>query len=383
MPRRVAIVITTRGNYAKMKSTMAAVRRRDDLALITLVGGGIVQQRFGDYRSVIEGDGFPIDATLDFLVGDGATLVSQTELAGRAITMLAGVLEKTGPDIILVIADRWEALAVALAATTMNVPIAHLEGGEISGSIDERLRHAVTKLAHLHLPANDDAARRIVKMGEQTESVIVVGTPSLDLLAEVDLDARASLAAAPGGEGDAIDFAEDYIVVSQHAVVTEETDAERQMAETMAAAATAGLPIVWLLPNMDAGGEGIMRVVTRLRDAPRAVTLRTYPSMRFEHYSVLLANARCLIGNSSSGIREGAFLGTPSVNVGTRQTGRVRGQNVIDVGYDRNEIAAAMQRQLRRGRYASDPVYGDGHAGERIADALAAMRLTLDKTIAY
>jgi UDP-hydrolysing UDP-N-acetyl-D-glucosamine 2-epimerase len=265
----------------------------------------------------------------------------------------------------------------------MNVAIAHLEGGEVSGSIDERLRHAVTKLAHFHLPANEDAAKRIIRMGERPESVVVVGTPSLDLLAGINLDDRAAVAAASGGEGDPIEFGNDYIVVSQHPVVTEADDAERQMFETMAAAITAGLPIVWLLPNMDAGGEGVMRTVARLRQSGLGVALRTYPSMRFEHYAVLLANARCLLGNSSSGIREAAFLGTPAVNVGTRQTGRARGRNVIDVGYNRDVIAAAMARQLKNGRFPSDSLYGDGRAGSRIAEALATMPLGLDKTITY
>ena len=282
----------------------------------------------------------------------------------------------------MVVADRWEALSLALAATSMNIPIAHLEGGEVSGSIDERLRHAVTKLAHLHLPANDDAAERIARMGEDRSRIVVVGTPSLDLLADVDLADRQAPAGALGGEGDTIDFGQDYIVVSQHPVVTEEAEAERQISETMVAATTAGLPVVWMLPNMDAGGEGVIRAVAQWREGAR-VPLRIYPSMRFEYYSALLANARCLVGNSSSGIREGAYLGTPVVNVGTRQTGRVRGRNVIDVGNDRMEIADAIARQLAHGRYPLDPIYGDGRAGARIADAIAAMPLSLQKTITY
>ena len=156
--RRVAIVLTTRGNSAKMKSTMAAIGARADLALLTLVGGGIIQKRFGDYRAVIESDGFCVDESVDFLVGHGETLASQTKSAGRAVTAFGVALGQLRPDVVMVVADRWEALSLALAATSMNIPIAHLEGGEVSGSIDERLRHAVTKLAHLHLPANDDAA---------------------------------------------------------------------------------------------------------------------------------------------------------------------------------------------------------------------------------
>jgi len=332
---------------------------------------------------MIEQDGYQIDATVDFLVGDGATLANQTESAARAVFLVGKMLEKLSPDILLVVADRWEALAMALAATTMNIPIAHLEGGEVSGSIDERLRHAVTKLAHLHFPANRDAADRIIRMGEDPERVIMVGTPSLDLLAEIDLSDRHVLAHVQGAQGHAIDFTGDYIVVSQHPVVTEIADAERQITETMLAVASARLPVVWILPNMDAGNDGVMRAITRLYRHGIDVPVRTYASMRFEHYAVLIANARCLIGNSSSGIREAAFLGTPVVNIGTRQNGRARGRNVIDVGYGRQEIADALKRQIAHGRYPSDPIYGDGRAGIRIAEALATMPLGLEKTITY
>ncbi|MGE3150403.1 MAG: UDP-N-acetylglucosamine 2-epimerase [Pseudorhodoplanes sp.] len=381
--RRVAILLTTRGNYAKMKSTMRAIRARDDLRLVTLVGGGIIQERFGDYRPAILRDGFAIDASVDFLEGDAATLESQTRSAGRAVSEIGRQLGAFAPDILLVIADRWEALSAAFAALSMNISIAHLEGGEVSGSIDERIRHAITKLAHLHLPANHAAADRIARMGEERQRIVVVGTPSLDLLSEIDLSDRARLADAPGGEGDPIDFTKDFIVVSQHPVVTENEDAGRQIVETAAAVRNQGLPIIWILPNMDAGGEGVMTAIRDIRRGGLGVPVRFYSAMGFQDYSILLAHTRCLVGNSSSGLREGAFLGTPVVNIGTRQTGRDRGANVIDVAVDRGRIVAAIARQLAHGRYPSDPLYGDGRAGEKIASALAAMPLTLDKTIAY
>lgn len=381
MGRRIAIVLTTRGNYAKMKSTMRAVVERDDLELITIVGGGIIQARFGDYRPVIERDGFKIDETVDFLEGDGATLDSQTLSAGRAVTMIGEALGRLLPDLVLVIADRWEALSVAFAATTMNIPIAHLEGGEVSGSIDERLRHAITKLAHQHLPANPEAARRLERMGEPTARIAIVGTPSLDLLSNIDLGDRSVLGEALYVQGDRIDFGSDYAVVSQHPVVTEEDQAEAQIIETARGAARAGLPIAWMLPNMDAGGAGVMMAVTRLVNGGLGVPVRFYASMEFSRYSVLLANARVLIGNSSSGIRECAFLGTPVVNIGTRQNGRDRGRNVVDVSYDRHAIADAVVRQVAHGPYRSDPLYGDGTSGSKIANALATMPLALDKAI--
>lgn len=381
--RRIAIVLTTRGNYAKTKSTMRAIRDSAALELATIVGGGIVQSRFGDYRPAIEADGFRIDATIDFLVEEGATLPAQTQSAARATALVGEALARLRPDAVLVIADRYEALSIALAATCMNVPIAHLEGGEVSGSIDERIRHAITKLAHLHLPANEEAALRIEHMGEERARIVVVGTPSLDLLAALDLADRRPLQQAGGGSGDAVDFAGDYVVVSQHPVPTEADSAETQIAETAAAVAALAMPTVWILPNMDAGGDGVTRALAALRARGIGAPLRFYPSLSLEPYAILLRNARCLVGNSSSGIREGAFLGVPAVNVGTRQHGRQRGRNVIDVANRRDAIAAAMHAQIAHGRYDSDPVYGDGNSGAQIATALAAMPLGLEKTITY
>lgn len=379
-PRRVAIVLATRGNYAKMKSTMRAIKARNDLELVTFVGGGIIQERFGDYRPIIAGDGFVVDAEIDFLTEEGTTLEAQTQSAGTAVIAVGRALATWRPDIVLIVADRWESLAIALAATCMNIPIAHLEGGEISGSIDDRIRHAITKLSHLHFPANRTAAERIIRMGEDSASVVIVGTPSLDLLTEIDLANRQRPSLAPGGEGDLIDLNKPYIVVSQHSVVTHVETTEDDIAETAAAVANAGRPIVWLLPNMDAGGGAVRGVIERTRRQNGNLSLRLYPSMTFEYYSILLANADCLIGNSSSGIREAAFLGTPVVNIGDRQLGRERGHNVIDVPCEREAIGEAIRRQFRHGRYTSDPLYGDGRSGERIAEALTSCPLRPDKT---
>jgi len=381
--RRVAVVLTTRGNYAKMKTAMAAIAAHPSLELVTIVGGGIVQARFGDYRPAIAADGFAIDATADFLVGDGATLPAQVESAGRATAQIGHLLLSHRADILVAIADRYETLAIATAAACTNVAIAHLEGGEVSGSIDERIRHAVTKLAHLHLPATEDAALRIERMGESRARIAVVGTPSLDQLRSFDVEDRTALCAIGGGSGDALDLSRDFVVVSQHPVPTELVDAEAQIDATADAVRATGLPTIWLLPNMDAGGSGVEAAIDRMRTRGLGVPTRFFPSLSLEAYARLLRHTRCLVGNSSSGIREGAYLGTPAVNVGSRQSGRQRGKNVVDVPCESGAIAAAIGRQLAHGRYESDPVYGDGRAGTRICEAIASMPLALEKAITY
>lgn len=380
--RKVCVVLTTRGNYGKMKSPMRAIRAHPALELQLVVAGGILLPRHGDYARIIEGDGFTIDRRVYFLV-EGDDPAAMARSAGLATIEIGHALDVLQPDVILVIADRYEALSIALAAACMNVPVAHLEGGEVSGSVDERLRHAVTKLAHLHFPANGDAAERIRRMGERPESIVVVGSPSLDLLADVALDDVSMLDRAQRftGEGDRIDFGGEYLVVSQHPVVTEYEESFRQLEETGAAVEALGLPAVWIWPNMDAGADRLREGVRTFCETHKGI--HHVPSLPFEAYAVLLRNARCFIGNSSSGIRECDFLGVPVVNVGTRQDGRQRGRNVVDVPYDRAAIAEAVRRQAAHGPYPPGRLYGDGRAGERLAEALATHDFQRQKRIAY
>lgn len=382
MPKRVCVVLTTRGNYAKMKSTMRAVQRHSGLALQMVVAGGILLPRYGDHARRIEADGFRIDRRVHFLV-EGDDLSAMTTSAGLATIEVGHALEELRPDVVVVIADRYEALSIALAAICLNIPIAHLEGGEVSGSIDESLRHAITKLAHLHFPANHDAADRLRRMGEANDAIFVTGTPSLDLLAELDLGDLSVLESAQkkSGEGESVDFLSDYIVVSQHPVVTEYEEALRQIEETALAVETTELPAVWVWPNMDAGSEQIREAVRQFCAAHRG--MQHFSALPFEAYAVLLKNARCLLGNSSSGIRECAFIGVPVVNVGTRQAGRARGINVLDVPYERAAILTGIHRQLAHGPYPPDFLYGDGRAGERIAGILATYEFRRQKRIVY
>jgi UDP-hydrolysing UDP-N-acetyl-D-glucosamine 2-epimerase len=382
MRRKICIILTTRGNYAKMKSTMRAVIGDPRLELQVVLAGGILIDRYGDYSEHICRDGFAITERVPFLMG-GDSLESMTMSAGLATLELSRTFARLRPDVAIVIADRYEALSVAHAAVCMNIAIAHLEGGEISGSIDERIRHAITKLAHIHFPATLDAAERIKRMGEPTESVIKTGTPSLDLLAELDLDDISALGdfLDQRGVGDVIGLEGDYVVVSQHPVVTENESAEEQLCETLEAVSRIGMPVIWILPNMDAGESSAAVVLAQHKT--ELLRIRVVSSLPMELYARLLKRSRCLVGNSSSGIRECEYLGVPVVNIGTRQNGRQRGRNVLDVGHDVDSIFRAINHQLDHGRYSSDFLYGDGNAGQHLAEALATMSLELDKRMTY
>ena len=383
-PTKVLVALTTRGNYAKMKSTMRAVLDDERLRLQVAVGGGLVLERYGRLEPILAQDGFTVDGELDY-VEDGDTLHAMARSASRCLAGFADTLGRLAPDVVVIVADRYEALALAQAAVCMNVRIAHLEGGEVSGSIDERIRHAVTKLSHLHFVANDDAARRVCRMGEIPEHVHVVGTPSLDQLADMNLNdlERVERVLEERGSGPVVDLRSDFLVVSHHPVVTQIAEAAGHYGEIATVVRALQLPAVWVLPNLDAGAAEALGPVTSLQRDPSAPAVRCVGSLPFDVYATLLHQARCLIGNTSSGLREGAYLGTPVVNVGTRQHGRARARNVIDVPDDSAAIVSAARQQIAHGRYARDPLYGDGRAGQRIAAALASPLPPLEKTIAY
>jgi UDP-hydrolysing UDP-N-acetyl-D-glucosamine 2-epimerase len=257
-------------------------------------------------------------------------------------------------------------------------------GGEVSGNIDESIRHAVTKFAHVHFPASKGAGERIVKLGEDPENVHVVGCPRMDLVAEVLKDGADGLSSLfEVGVGGRFSLDEPFLIVSQHPVTTEYGDGKRQIQETLRAVQALDLPAIVLWPNADAGSEHIAAGMRQWREHNDDAKLHFFKNLETSDYIKLMARTACIVGNSSSAIREGAFIGTPAVNVGPRQEGRDRGANVVDVGYETAPIADAVRAQMANGRYPMEPIYGDGHAGERIAEILATKQLSIHKRITY
>lgn len=383
--RKICIVITTRGNYAKMKSVVRAIREMAGLELQVIMAGGAVLDKYGNIARVAHSNGaMKADRVIHFLV-EGENPVTMAKSAGLAVTEFSTAFEDLKPDVVIVIADRFECLPIAMAASYMNIPLAHVEGGEVSGSIDESVRHAITKLSHIHFPATADAAERIRRLGEDPAAIYTVGATSLDVLGELaigDLEPVMELQRTDG-VGPYLDLTEPYLVVIQHPVTTEYSENLRNVTETIEALDKIRMNTVWIAPNMDAGSDGIGEGIARFRESRQPRYVHFFKGLPIELFGPLLARSACIVGNSSSGIRESAFLGTPCVNVGSRQTGRERGRNIIDVDYDSDGIFAAVQRQLAHGRYPPDHLYGDGRAGEKIARILAEHRFTLQKRIAY
>jgi UDP-hydrolysing UDP-N-acetyl-D-glucosamine 2-epimerase len=283
------------------------------------------------------------------------------------------------------VADRFETLATAVAASYMNIPVVHVQGGEVTGSIDEKVRHAVTKLSNLHLVSTKLARERVIRLGEDPASVIVTGCPSIDIAAEVA--AQPALDFDPfdkyGGVGPKTDLSHGYLVVMQHPVTTEYEEARQQVDETLYGVKGVGLPVLWFWPNVDAGSDGTSKGIRVFREQEQAENFHLFRNMFPEDFLRLLVHAKAIVGNSSVAIRECSFLGVPAVNIGSRQQGRERGRNVIDVNHDREAIADGIDQHLRRGKSPTDHLYGDGHAGTRIAECLAASPLTVEKRLTY
>jgi UDP-hydrolysing UDP-N-acetyl-D-glucosamine 2-epimerase len=294
---------------------------------------------------------------------------------GIGLLELATVFDNLKPDVVVTIADRYETLATAIAASYMNIPVAHIQGGEVTGSIDEKVRHAVTKLADLHLVSTKCAARRVEKMGECRNKIFRTGCPSIDLAAEI-LPSPA-LDFNPfekyGGVGELEKILNGYLVVMQHPVTTEHQLAREQIMQTLEAVHEIGMPTLWFWSNVDAGSDGTSNGIRSFREKVKPTNMHFFKNMNPTDFLRLLYNSKCLIGNSSVGIRECSFLGVPVVNIGTRQQGRERGSNVVDVAYDRDEIRRAAEFQIRHGHYGSCRVYGDGRAGERSAQAIVGL----------
>ena len=383
--RKICVFIGSRANYSSIKSVMRAVDAHPDLRLQLIVGASALLDRFGSVVDLIEADGFTPAARVTMIV-EGETPATMAKSTGLGLLELPTIFEMLKPDVTVSVGDRFETMATAIAAAYMNIPVAHTMGGEISGTIDESIRHAVTKLAHLHFPANAAAAARIVRMGEPPDTVHAVGCPRIDLVAEIarlgDGIPHAEWLTREG-VGAHVDPARPFLLVNQHPVTTEYGHGKEQIWETLMALEELRMPTIMLWPNVDAGSEDIATGMRTFREKREPTYIRFYKNFPIDTYVRLMLSCACVVGNSSAPIREGAFLGVPAVNIGTRQKGRDRGANVVDAGYSRQEIVAGVRHQLAHGRYPSDPLYGDGHAGGRIADLLATVPLSVQKRLVF
>jgi UDP-hydrolysing UDP-N-acetyl-D-glucosamine 2-epimerase len=383
MSRKICIVVGSRANYSSIKSVMSAVQAHPNLTLQLVAGASALLDRYGAVVNLIEADGFVPEARVHMLI-EGETPTTMAKSTGLGLLELPTVFDTLQPDVVVTVGDRFETMATTLAAAYMNIPIAHTMGGEVSGTIDESIRHAVTKFAHLHFPASDQARERILKLGEDPATVHMVGCPRVDLVAEI-LREPADLGAElfEVGVGPQFDLSEPFVLVSQHPVTTEYGEAEAQITATLEAIREVDIPALILWPNADAGSDDIARGMRKWREQGLAERMHFFKNLPITTYVRIMKQTACLVGNSSSGIREGAFIGTPVINLGTRQRNREHGTNVIHTAHDCSAIVEALQRQLTHGAYPSEPIYGNGNAGQAVADILASQQVQVQKQMTF
>lgn len=382
--RKIAVVITARPSYSRVKTVLQAIKDHAGLELQLIVAASALLERYGSAVNYIEKDGFEISARV-FNVLEGENLTAAAKTTGIGILELSTVFDNLKPDIVVTVADRFETMATAISASYMNIPLAHIQGGEVTGNIDEKVRHAITKLADYHFVASESAKERVIKLGENFEMVFNTGCPSIDIASEVEK--RNGLTFNPyekyGGVGSLPDLSKGYIVVMQHPVTNEYQDSRKHIEATLRAIQKLNLPTLWFWPNVDAGADGTSTGIRSFREKYKMENVHFFKNMEGDDFLNLLNNSMCLVGNSSVGIRECAYLGVLVVNIGSRQNKRDRGRNVIDVDYDETKIEEAIKACIKTQNRTKSNVYGGGTAGKKIADLLSILPLQFHKTINY
>lgn len=380
MIRKICVVVTARASYCRIKTVLAEIRKHPGLKLQLVIAASALLEKYGSVLDSIEQDGFAVTAKIsNVLDAENYTATAKTTALG--IIELASLFENIKPDVVVSIGDRFETMSAAIAASYMNIPLAHIQGGEVTGNIDEKVRHAVTKLADIHFVATEKAKIRVIQLGENPQTVFNTGCPSIDLAQKAATVSNYCMSGEC--ENAKQDFNEKYLVVLQHSVTTELQSASKQIQETLNAIKQLNMPAYWFCPNADPGSQEITRAIQKFDEENLNHSIRYVKNFEPLHFLKLIKDSSCLIGNSSTGIREASFLGIPVVNIGNRQTGRERSHNVTDTDFECEKIVHAINKQLLHGLYPSESIYGIGDAGKKIAELLAIMPLNTSKKIAY
>jgi UDP-hydrolysing UDP-N-acetyl-D-glucosamine 2-epimerase len=357
---------------------------RADVELQIVVAASALADRTGRVSEVMKRDGFTVSEEVSSLV-EGDTALQMVQTTGLGLIEIGSVFKRMNPDLVVTIADRYETIATAIAASYLRIPLAHIQGGEVTGNIDEKVRHAITKLADLHLVSTSKSMQNVIAMGEDPRRVYLTECPSIDIAKNIEH--RKPLDFSPfekyGGVGEQIDLSREYIVVMQHPVTSEIELARAQAANTLKVIGQMNIPTMWFWPNVDAGADGTSKEIRRFRELNETSDIHFFKNMSPEDFLTLINNCSALVGNSSVGIRESSYLGVPVVNIGTRQSGREFAGNVIHCGYGINELEAAIRYQVKQGRYQSSQLYGSGNAGILISEVLATAELTTDKKLKF
>ncbi len=354
--RTICFPIMNRVHYARQIELLTRLQKHPDISLQLVVGGTALLEKYERFFPAMNEAGFQVHDML-YNVIEGGSHITMAKTAGLAALEFANSLHKLNPDIVIIRGDRFEQLAIAMVAAYLNKTIAHIEGGDMTGTIDESVRHAITKLSHIHFVTNEDAKKRVIQMGENPDMVFNVGSPDVEF-AHTNKKKFDPGAINHTGTGKTIDFSKPFIVVMQHPVTTE-TNNRAHMETLLEVVDSFNMQTVWFWPNSDAGTNEMAKAIRVYRETGKLKhnKIRFVTDIMPEDFLALLRKASCLVGNSSAGIKESSYIGVPVVNIGTRQQGRLRGSHVRDTGYGHNEIAEAIRAQLAHGAYPRSDIY--------------------------
>lgn len=384
--RKICVITSNRTDYSRLKTVLEELDKIPAIQTCLVVAGSHLLEKYGNTIRDIERDGFAIDEKA-YITVEGENPTTMAKSTGIAIIEFTTIFNNHLPDIVVVHGDRYDNFAAILAAALMNIPVAHIQGGEISGTIDESLRHAATKLSHIHFPSNEQSKKRIIMLGENPKTVFNVGCPATDMLLRIPRLSKEKLFKLPDvlpKDGRLFNPKQPLILAAMHPVTTEYGQSYRQMEQFLFALKALNMQTIMLYPNVDAGSEDMIKAIRRFLLKHTLENVFMYKNFYQETYIKILQAADVIIGNSSVGIRESCYFGIPSVNVGTREQNRQRGKNVIDSSYDAKDIVTVTRKQLKHGKYRPEYIYGDGKSGKRIAKILATIETdSIQKQLTY
>jgi UDP-hydrolysing UDP-N-acetyl-D-glucosamine 2-epimerase len=383
--RKICVLIHNRANYGSIKSLLHHINKSKKFRLQLIVGGSANLDRFGSVVEIIKKDKFRINKQINFVVEGNSTL-EMAKSTGLAIIEISSALKELKPDLVITVGDRYETIATAISSSYMNIPLAHTMGGEVSGTIDENVRHAVTKFSNIHFAATNLAKKNIIKMGEDKKYVFNVGCPRIDEVKNSIDNSKFDLNKIINkyGVGSVIDINKPFITIMNHPVTTEYGTGESQISKILKVTNDIDIQKIVFWPNPDAGSEDISRGIRKWREKYGDMKTRYLKNLEQKYFYNLLNKTSCLIGNSSSGVREGCYIGLKNICIGSRQSGREIGKNTIMVKNDEKILSNILKKIIKTKRKRKkDFKYGDGNAGKKIVKILEKIDFKFEKKLQY
>ena len=380
--KRIAVVITNRANYARIKYFLIAANKSKKIKLQVILSGSSLVYKYGELEKNLKKDGLKVDAKAFYLL-DGGSEIIQAKSTGIGIIELSSAFEKLNPDFVLTVGDRYETLATAIAATYMNIPLGHIQGGEVSGNLDENVRHAITKLSHYHFATTKKSMQRLIKLGEEKKRIFLTGCPSMDLINRKNIKIHKNFQYEIYGTGNILKPYKPYIVAINHPLSTSTKNNAANAKIFLESLLLRSEQVVLFWPNADAGNDILAKTIRDYRETRKMNNFSFIINISPENYITLLSNSICLVGNSSSFIREGSQLGIPAVIVGDRQNNREIGNNVVRSKFKINEINKKIDLQIKKKNFKPQKIYGDGASGQKIVRILENLHLDINKVITY